>query len=525
MPAWLVSEGATASQIGSYLAIVALPWTFKLVTGPLMDRFEYLPMGRRRPWVLGAQAGLAAALLALVWVEDPTSQIGLLAGLGFLVNVFAATQDVATDGMSIDVTPQREQGRLNAFMSFGKAMGWSATAAVSGVALMTWGLAFTAVLAALVSTLGVLAILTVRERAGERILPWTAGAASPVSRDTPSFRAVMGEVNKVLWSRTSVVLLGVMFFDGLIGGYGHALMPFAAVNLFGYTTAQWSQLVAVMGLAGAVVALGLGPLIDRFGAKRMLALAVALVGLHAFTLSQTQHLWANTAYVRTMLSLHVLLGPITMVSVLALAMALCRGPVSATQFAIYMSTANLGGTVGSKFYGMVAEYSTYVQSYALMSALALVMIVVLLAYRHQSQDEDGGRRERPRRATVGVTSAGASAFVSGAIRCPKCRCDMEQLQVEGIEVDRCRQCRGLWFDVGELDAVAHLPPELLDSGDGAGDNAFDAMREYDCPRCAGVMQPAPGPERPHINYETCGDCGGSFLDAGELRRMESAPGP
>ena len=36
LPAWLASEGATASQIASYLAVITLPWAFKLVTGPLM---------------------------------------------------------------------------------------------------------------------------------------------------------------------------------------------------------------------------------------------------------------------------------------------------------------------------------------------------------------------------------------------------------------------------------------------------------------------------------------------------------
>ena len=55
-------------------------------------------------------------------------------------------------------------------------------------------------------------------------------------------------------------------------------MPIAAVQLFGYTTPQWSQLVAMMGLTGALLALGLGPLIDRFGAKRMMFIAVSLVG-------------------------------------------------------------------------------------------------------------------------------------------------------------------------------------------------------------------------------------------------------
>ena len=54
---WLASQGVGAGDIGSYLAVIVLPWAFKLITGPLMDRFEFLPMGRRRPWVIGAQLG------------------------------------------------------------------------------------------------------------------------------------------------------------------------------------------------------------------------------------------------------------------------------------------------------------------------------------------------------------------------------------------------------------------------------------------------------------------------------------
>ncbi len=52
IPAWLASQGIEASKIASYLAVITLPWAFKLLGGPLMDRFEFLPMGRRRPWVV-----------------------------------------------------------------------------------------------------------------------------------------------------------------------------------------------------------------------------------------------------------------------------------------------------------------------------------------------------------------------------------------------------------------------------------------------------------------------------------------
>ena len=521
LPAWLASEGASGADIGSYLAIIALPWAFKLLTGPLMDRFKFLPMGCRRPWVIAAQAGLCLSFLALTQVQEPASQITLLAAIGFLVNCFAATQDVAVDGMAIDVTPVREQGRLNGFMSFGKAIGWSSTAAVSGVLLSAYGLSTTAVLAAAVSVAALLVSIAIRERDGERLLPWSDGEAANVSRAAESFRLVMSEVNKVLWTRTSITVMVIMLFDGLIYGYGQALMPIAAVQLFGYSAAQWSQLVAMMGLTGAVVALGLGPVIDRIGAKGTLIFTIALVGIHAFTLSQTQHLWENTAYVRTMLSIYVMMLPIVMVSTLALAMAICASKVSATQFAIYMSVANLGHTLGSKTYGIVSEQSSYVQSYTIMSLLVVGMIIIMLLYRQRDEETIGGESSsHPRSITLGTTDPGAVAFRAGAMRCPKCRADMEQVDYEGIEVDRCWHCKGIWFDAGEIEALARQgAAEKLDTGDASIGSRHDSTRDYQCPRCHGHMSSVVDSRQPHIAFETCDDCSGSFLDAGEFRDL------
>jgi PAT family beta-lactamase induction signal transducer AmpG len=41
IPVWLASQGVGAGDIGSYLAVIVLPWAFKLFTGPLMDRYEF----------------------------------------------------------------------------------------------------------------------------------------------------------------------------------------------------------------------------------------------------------------------------------------------------------------------------------------------------------------------------------------------------------------------------------------------------------------------------------------------------
>jgi PAT family beta-lactamase induction signal transducer AmpG len=382
MPAWLASRGVAPGEIATYLAVIVLPWAFKLVTGPLMDRYEFLPMGRRRPWVMFAQLGMVLSLLGLMIVEDPVEQMGTLILLGLVVNSFTATQDVAVDGMSIDFVPAREQGRLNAFMSFGKAIGWALTSAVSGVMLVTGGLGVTAVAAAAGASVFFVALMFVREQPGERLLPWTAGQAASVHVEGKTFAAVFAGVNRVLWQRGSLIVLAIMFFHGLWNGYGDALMPIAAINLFGYTTPQWSQLVAVMGLVGAGLALAAGPLIDRFGAKRMLVLTISLVAVHAFLVAQTQHLWQDTTYVRVMLSIWVTMDPVIMVCVIALAMAICSRENSATQFAIYMSAANLGASLGAKAYGLVAEQSTYVENYTLLGVFILVMLFTVVFHRH-----------------------------------------------------------------------------------------------------------------------------------------------
>ena len=387
LPAWLAAQGIGASEIASYLAVIILPWAFKLVTGPFMDRYQFLPMGTRKPWVLAAQAGLTLSLLALMLIRDPAEQMGLLMLLGILINSFAATQDVAVDGMAIELVPENEQGRLNAFMSFGKTIGWAATSAVSGVMLVTVGLAATAVAAAVVAAFILAGFVVVKERDGERLLPWTPGTAVAQAAGQRAFFDVFRGLNSVLWVRTSLIVIAVMFFDGMVAGYGHALMPIAAIKLFGYTTPQWSQLVATMGLVGALAALAVGPLIDRFGAKRMLALTVALVAAHAMVLAQTQQLWQDTAYVRIMLALWVMMEPITMVCVLALAMAICSREVSATQFAIYMSTANLGSAMGSKLYGMIADSTSYGESYMLLAALLIATLLVISLHRHPLPDQ------------------------------------------------------------------------------------------------------------------------------------------
>ena len=138
-----------------------------------------------------------------------------------------------------------------------------------------------------------------------------------------------------------------------------------------------------MGLIGAVVSLGLGPMIDRFGAKRMQIFIILVVVAHTFLIAGTQHYWEDAVYVRVMMSVWVLLGPISMVCVIALAMAACSVRVAATQFAFYMSVANLGTSLGAEIYGQVADKTSFAQSFVLMGFMGLVTLITVLFYRNQ----------------------------------------------------------------------------------------------------------------------------------------------
>jgi PAT family beta-lactamase induction signal transducer AmpG len=289
--------------------------------------------------------------------------------------------------MCIDLVPPEEEGRLNAYMSFGKAVGWATFTAIIGTLLVNYGTRVTALVCSFGASVVLIYLLLVRERHGERLLPWTKGAASPKNEPPPSFREMFSDLNHVLWTRPSLVMMLIMFMAGMFSGYGRALMPIAAVQVFDYTTPQWSELNAIMGFAGAVLALFLGPIIDRRGAKSVMGLTILLTGIHAFTLAFTQEIWSNETYVLVMISLWILLLPIIMVCVLALAMSICTASESATQFAIYMSVCNIGATVGSLFYGAVSGVTNWSQNYALMGLIVFLLLLAILMYRTRGHPE------------------------------------------------------------------------------------------------------------------------------------------
>ena len=99
---------------------------------------------------------------------------------------------------------------------------------------------------------------------------------------------------------------------------------------------------------------------------------------------------------------------------------------------------------------------------------------------------------------------------------------MEQVDYEGVEIDRCTICSGIWFDAGEIDALrGKQAAAAIDTGDAKIGEQSNDMDNYQCPRCSGAMVKVVDPQQTHIWYETCHACHGSYLDAGEFKDLST----
>ncbi|MEE4202844.1 MAG: AmpG family muropeptide MFS transporter [Halieaceae bacterium] len=110
VPAWLRDSGVSLAEIGLF-ALVGLPYTWKFIWAPLMDRWA-LPLGLRRGWMLLTQLSLVLTI-GLMGSLDPTAQTSLIAAMAAVVAFFSATQDVAVDAYRRELLPDEELGLGN----------------------------------------------------------------------------------------------------------------------------------------------------------------------------------------------------------------------------------------------------------------------------------------------------------------------------------------------------------------------------------------------------------------------------
>lgn len=111
IPGWLRTEGVDLATIGLF-TIVTLPYTWKFVWAPFLDRYRLPFLGRRRGWTLVSQV-----LLLLTIVQygalNPTRDLTIVVWLVFATSLFGATQDILLDAYRRELLSDDELGTGN----------------------------------------------------------------------------------------------------------------------------------------------------------------------------------------------------------------------------------------------------------------------------------------------------------------------------------------------------------------------------------------------------------------------------
>ncbi len=244
LQAWLTVEGLDLATIG-VLGLVGLPYTFKFLWAPLMDRFDLPWLGRRRGWLVLTQLALAALLLALA-ATSPGAAIRSFALLALAVAFVSASQDVVIDAYRTELLPAPERGlgaslnvagyRAAMIVSGGLALIWTDAAQGGG---WTWPEVYRLMAGLMVAAAAVSALLL--PRLPVPLAVRAAPVAAPARRELLGFAAVL-----------AAVALGVVATDQLGGRVTQALLApwLAGTTLPAPLQARWVDLATLLlGLA------------------------------------------------------------------------------------------------------------------------------------------------------------------------------------------------------------------------------------------------------------------------------------
>lgn len=407
--AWLAKpeHNLSLDQIGPMLAVASLPWSFKFVWGPLMDKFTIPSMGRRRPWIIFAQSMAILVLGAMVFIPDLPGMVwtepntgnsllrfafkfvpGPLAAMILLANIFVSIQDVAVDALAVDLLDEEERGVANGLMYGSSYLGTAIGGAGLGFLVYHFGIRAGLIGQATILFLIMLLPMIIRERpAGSEVqLPdahrgLDASATLPTVQTNVALDGDSVTTNLLKAFSLPATLLAVAVALGVKIGIGvltavfvDYLMKDAGWTQENYTTVTGGYAVMV-GLGGS--ALG-GFLADRYGAKPMITLTSVLLGCVwiCFGLFQNAILM-KPAVVALLIGQEFLLAVMS-VSLFSLFMAVSWPRVAATQFTTYMALMNLSTTIGSYTAGVVNDSFTFHQILILAGVLQIVMIAPVL---------------------------------------------------------------------------------------------------------------------------------------------------
>ena len=368
VPAWLRSEGVDLRSIGLF-ALIQLPFTWKFLWAPFLDRYAPPWLGRRRGWMLATQALLLASIPAFGALR-PQLDLWTIAYLATTVALFAATQDIALDAYRRELLPDAELGLGNAI----HVQAYRVSSLVPGALALVladyfpWQTVF--IVTALFMLPGIFNTLLVSEPTLARPAPRTLAEA--VVEPFHEF------ITRAGWQR-ALLILAFIFFYKLGDSMATALAtPFyldlgfskSEIGLIAKNAGLWASVMG--GLLGGIWMLKVG--INRglwlFGTVQV----VSILGF-AWLAYVNEPNRALLAVVIAFEALGVGLGTAAFTAFIARA---TDRRYTATQFALFTSLAAIPRALVNASTGWLVEQTGWFVFFLLCTMLALPGMALLL---------------------------------------------------------------------------------------------------------------------------------------------------
>ncbi|TQV79478.1 AmpG family muropeptide MFS transporter [Exilibacterium tricleocarpae] len=366
VPAWLRKEGVGLAEIGLF-SLVGLPYVWKFVWSPLLDRFQLPLLGLRRGWMLLSQFLLLISIAALPWL-DLHESLWSIAYLATAVAFFSATQDIVLDAYRRELLPDAELGFGNSVHINAYRMAGFIPGALSLIMAdhFSWQFVFGAT--SLFMLIGMVLTLVIKEPVHD-FHPDTLHDA--VVDPFKEFFSRQG-VRQALW------ILAFLFFYKLGDNMATALStPFyidlgfslTEIGLIAKNAALWPMLFG--SIAGGIIMI-------KIGINRALWLfgLVQLVSILGFAL--LAHVGANNWVLALVISFEYLgVGLGTAASVAFIARTTSKH-YTATQFALFTAIAALPRTLANTTTGFLVEQIGWESFFYLCAVLALPGMALLI---------------------------------------------------------------------------------------------------------------------------------------------------
>lgn len=384
LQAWLASVGLDIKTIGVF-SLVAVPYVFKPLWAPFLDR--YLPplLGRRRGWIVIIQACLATAI-GVMGFSSPTEAPYALAAIALLVVFLSASQDIVIDAYRVDTIPASERGLAAAAQTFGfrTAAILASTVLVIIAAHSSWHVAFLVI--AVLMAASMLTTLWAPEPLVPGQPPKTlVDAVWHPLKDLVSQKGAWGFLLLVLLYKAGDAFALSLYSAFMIKGVGFSLDE---LSLAGKANMTVSTIVGVM--VGGLIYMRWG----MFRSLLVLGIGQSLTNLLYSVLALSgKKLWLMA--LATTLDTGV--GGMGQAAFVGFLTSLCSTNFSATQYALLSAMASIPRVTTGYIAGNVVSLIGWPKFFVVTCLTAVPGLVLLVILRRPLQelakrDAAGARR-------------------------------------------------------------------------------------------------------------------------------------